>query len=178
MDGQGGWAVEIRKQKTSVVSNPSRGRAPQLNKSMEMPENQNSERAGIGSTTLFGDFPTQRTTSDCFSACLSWLLGLPQDDVPDFTGPDDGFYRRVAEWLRPRGLRMLLMEWDSLPAMLGGPIIARGMTRRRKYHAVLWDDNGLLHDPHPSRAGFSAPPTHAMLILIFANSVINKPSSD
>jgi len=39
--------------RASVVSNPSRGRAPQLNKSMEIPENQNSERAGIGSTTLF-----------------------------------------------------------------------------------------------------------------------------
>lgn len=122
-------------------------------------------------------FPTQRTTSDCFSACLSWLLGLPQDDVPDFTGPDEGgFYRRVADWLRPRGLRMMLIGWPDMPAMLGGPIIARGLSERNKAHAVVWDDNGLLHDPHPSRAGLVGEPTHAMLIIVLPNAVMSQPA--
>jgi len=111
------------------------------------------------------EYPTQRTESDCFSACLSWLLGLPQDEVPNFTGNDNQFYQRISEWLKPRGYRMMMTDWKDLPAILGGPIIARGMTKRKKYHAVLWDDNGLLHDPHPSRDGFSSQPTHAMLIM-------------
>jgi hypothetical protein len=121
-------------------------------------------------TLTDSEFPTQRTTSDCFSACLSWLLGLPQDEVPDFTDPDDArsgqFYRNLSDWLRPRGLRLMMVEWRDMPPMLGGPIIVRGISPREKAHAVLWDDNGLLHDPHPSRAGLIGDPTHAMLILV------------
>lgn len=127
----------------------------------------------VGSLALFGDFPTQRTTSDCFSACLSWMLDLQQDDVPDFTDKDDArsgrFYHNVAEFLRPRGLRMMLVEWRDMPPMLGGPVIARGISPREKAHAVLWSDDGLLHDPHPSRAGLIGEPTHAMLILVSPN---------
>lgn len=127
----------------------------------------------VPSTALFGDFPTQRTGSDCFSACLSWMLGVPQDAVPDFTDPDDArsgrFYHNVADWLRPRGLRMMMIEWRDMPPMLGGPVIARGTSPREKAHAVLWDDSGLLHDPHPSRAGLVGEPTHAMLILASPN---------
>jgi hypothetical protein len=113
--------------------------------------------------------PTQRTGSDCFSACLSWLLKLPQDEVPDFTDPEDPnsgkFYHNVADFLNARGLRMMMIEWRDLPAMLGGPVIARGTSPREKAHAVLWDDDGLMHDPHPSRDGLVGEPTHAMLIL-------------
>jgi hypothetical protein len=113
--------------------------------------------------------PTQRTSTDCFSACLSWLLRLPQDEVPDFTDPEDPhsgkFYHSAAAWLNARGLRMMMIEWRDLPAMLGGPVIARGTSPRENAHAVLWDDDGMLHDPHPSRAGLVGEPTHAMLIL-------------
>jgi hypothetical protein len=122
--------------------------------------------------------PTQRTGSDCFSACLSWLLKLPQDEVPDFTDPEDPnsgkFYHNVADFLNARGLRMMMIEWRDLPAMLGGPVIARGTSPREKAHAVLWDDDGLMHDPHPSRDGLVGEPTHAMLILSH-NSVLTQP---
>ncbi len=105
------------------------------------------------------------------------MLSLPQEDVPDFTGPDEGgFYRRVADWLRPRGLRMMLIGWNHMPAMLGGPIIARGLSERNKAHAVVWNDDGLLHDPHPSRAGLVGEPTHAMLIIVLPNAFFTNPS--
>lgn len=128
-------------------------------------------KSSTGSNPLpcCASLPTQRTDSDCFSACLSWLLRLPQDEVPDFTDREDPnsgkFYHNVADFLSARGLRMMMIEWRDLPACLGGPVIARGKSPREKAHAVLWDDDGLMHDPHPSRAGLVGEPTHAMLIL-------------
>lgn len=121
------------------------------------------------SSNACASLPTQRTDSDCFSACLSWLLKLPQDEVPDFTDREDPnsgrFYHNVADFLNARGLRMMMIEWRAMPAWIGGPVIARGTSPREKAHAVLWDDDGLMHDPHPSRAGLVGEPTHAMLIL-------------
>lgn len=123
----------------------------------------------LGAAPCCASLPTQRTDSDCFSACLSWLLKLPQDDVPDFTDPEDPnsgkFYHNVADFLNARGLRMMMIEWRDMPAWIGGAVIARGTSPREKAHAVLWDDDGLVHDPHPSRTGLVGEPTHAMLIL-------------
>lgn len=65
---------------------------------------------------------------------------------------------------------MMMIEWRDMPAWIGGAVIARGKSPREKAHAVLWDDDGLLHDPHPSRAGLVGEPTHAMLILSHNNN--------
>ncbi len=130
---------------------------------------QTSPPDSLGSPSCCASLPTQRTDSDCFSACLSWLLKLPQDEVPDFTDledPNSGkFYHNVADFLKARGLRMMMIEWRDMPAWMGGPVIARGTSPREKAHAVLWDDDGMMHDPHPSRDGLVGEPTHAMLIL-------------
>jgi len=123
----------------------------------------------LAGASCCASLPTQRTGSDCFSACLSWLLKLPQDEVPDFTDREDPnsgkFYHNVGNFLRPRGLRMMMIEWRDMPAWIGGAVIARGTSPREKAHSVLWDDDGMMHDPHPSRAGLIGEPTHAMLIL-------------
>ena len=115
-------------------------------------------------------FPIQRIKSDCFSACLSWLLDLDQDQVPDFTDPVNPksgvFFENVNRWLGERGFRLMMLSWDNAPSWwLQGPVIASGTSPREGMHAVLWDDDGLLHDPHASRAGIVGDPKWAMLIL-------------
>ena len=101
-----------------------------------MNTNQTPPPEVLGSPSCCAALPTQRTDSDCFSACLSWLLRLTQDEVPDFTDREDPnsgkFYHNVADFLKARGLRMMMIEWRDMPAWIGGPVIARGTSPREK----------------------------------------------
>ena len=83
---------------------------------------------------------------NCFMACLSSMLEIPLNQVPDFKGAnlDPG----VNEFLRKYGLsyKEIPAEDDNAPI---GLHLALGTSPRGGQHAVVEKDGVLLHDPHP-----------------------------
>lgn len=100
---------------------------------------------------LFGD------QGNCVSACVASLLHLPIAAIPymNGTGPV------MDSFLASRGLRVV--DRDVLRPQ-DGPAIVFGDGPRGRPHAVVGDHSGLLHDPHPSRAGVLGQPHGFVLI--------------
>jgi hypothetical protein len=74
--------------------------------------------------------------------------------------PHDDWWARLADWARGRGWNPVLIEQnDPLNVVRSwywaeaGYYIASGPCERGSRHACVYRDGGLVHDPHPSRAG-------------------------
>lgn len=96
---------------------------------------------------------------NCFSACLATMLGLQIEDVPNFfdlsDGDDDLWWASVREWLKPRNLGLLTINANQelLYKFPGAYLIVAGKSIRDRYHAVIYKNGEMVHDPHPSNAG-------------------------
>lgn len=101
--------------------------------------------------TIFAGDP-RGIPGDCLRTAVASLLELPVEAVPHFAlfdAPGDWF-EVFTMWLRGRGLRIQpLAEPDQ-------ECLALGRSPRDVEHVVVWGPRGLLHDPHPSRAGIIA----------------------
>jgi len=104
---------------------------------------------------------------NCKSACLAMMLGVSLDDVPNFLktrfADKDEQVAILAElnWLH-------LLGWHTVTMSAAGPffkkffsigyIIAAGMSVRGGglWHACVYKDGNLWHDPHPDRTGLVA----------------------
>lgn len=88
---------------------------------------------------------------DCMRTAVASLLDLPTEAVPHFAlfaGPGD-WYDAFALWLKGQGLQISPRTRQNV----ADPCLAIGMSPRDVEHVVVWGPEGLLHDPHPSRAG-------------------------
>ena len=104
--------------------------------------------------TILGD------AGDCMSACLATLLGVPTRAVPYLNSP---YWREtMVDYLEPMGLHPWVTQ--RLPAG-SGPAIVLGSGPRGRRHAVVGDGVGLLHDPHPSRAGLVGEPDGFIVLM-------------
>lgn len=91
---------------------------------------------------------------NCLVACLASLLDMPLWMVPPF---DDMFGRddwriRISEWLARLGYRFIKTEGhqvDQLPEYY----IASGYSTRNVFHAVIYRNGELAHDPHYQGTG-------------------------
>lgn len=117
---------------------------------------------------------------DCYAACLATLLGCSIEEVPrpemDERVSWIRYWPRIADFLHSRGVHLLHLpgtgDWNENNADGGTPIakiwttsqfwecapvyaIASGKSPRGPFdHSVVVDVNrGIVHDPHPSRAG-------------------------
>jgi hypothetical protein len=107
---------------------------------------------------------------NCLEACIATLVGAPLDSVPDprtrTRNPDMAArlipLRRpmMAAWLANRyQLTMVSDEGDAPPGVLlrtqDTPLywIASGPSNRGLGHAVIYENNQLFFDPHPSDDG-------------------------
>lgn len=93
---------------------------------------------------------------DCVRACTATILGLPRDDVPHFVKAHPGHWRpHWEDWLNERGLEVIEIDPRSRPEC---EYLACGPTSRPggdhpAAHMVVMESVGMIHDPHPSRAG-------------------------
>lgn len=106
---------------------------------------------------------------DCVRACLASILEFPIVSMPNFwrqTQKPIEYWKRTHLWLRNiLGVRCVLIsipDEDSLFYLEDILCIALGESKRGE-HAVVWK-NGLIHDPHPSRAGLTHKPDHFLLL--------------
>lgn len=113
----------------------------------------------------------EKDLGDCARACIASIFELTIKEVPNFwehTHDADTFWRLNNEWLSDKkGCRLfpVALAEGSEHLLSGVLCIAIGRTRRGgEDHAVVWRD-GIVHDPHPARSGFSDDPEVFVLIV-------------
>lgn len=100
--------------------------------------------------TIFVNDP-RGIPGDCMRTAVASLLDLPTEAVPHFVLFNDWF-GAFSLWLQGRRLRIKGMR----AADVDQPCLALGTSPRGVEHIVVWGPDGLMHDPHPSRAGIEA----------------------
>lgn len=87
---------------------------------------------------------------NCFATCLSSILELPANKVPDFdagNASDDEFFAAADEFLAKHGLTYRRVPVDG--AKPSGWSTIEGVSPRGGLHACVAYDGKLVHDPHP-----------------------------
>lgn len=99
------------------------------------------------------------TKGDCMRACVATLTQTPPETMPHFVGdPDEpNWVFGLNKWLAQRGLFYVQaphqrMFWHSRAGDVYHLLV--GKTIRGTQHAAVAKNGEILHDPHPSRAGF------------------------
>jgi hypothetical protein len=101
---------------------------------------------------------------DCFRTTIANLLGLDAVDVPHFLDQDRQWPEALAmvnEFLRPYGLCFMMLniresEVRNSFGYSGLHYEGGGDTCRGTVHSSVFCDGKLVHDPHPSHAGFTS----------------------
>lgn len=103
--------------------------------------------------TIFVNDP-RGIPGDCMRTAVAALLDLPTEAVPHFVLFEaPGVWFQVFNmWLEGRGLRIKPLARGAVDRQC----LAIGMSPRGVEHVVVWGPDGLVHDPHPSRAGIEA----------------------
>ncbi len=100
--------------------------------------------------TIFVNDP-RGIPGDCMRTAVASLLDLPIEAVPHFVLFDEpgAWFEAFNLWLRGRGLYVKPLRAGHVDR----ECLALGMSPRDVEHIVVWGPDGLVHDPHPSRAG-------------------------
>lgn len=100
--------------------------------------------------TIFVNDP-RGIPGDCLRTAVASLLELPTEAVPHFVLFDTPgeWFNVLTLWLRGRGLYIKPLPGSNVDR----ECLALGMSPRDVEHVVVWGPDGLIHDPHPSRAG-------------------------
>lgn len=93
---------------------------------------------------------------NCLQAAIASVLELPLEAVPNFNEAGDEWYPRLYDWCADHGFGVI--EYDvkndaQIVAPSAGYWIAGGLGARGILHAVVYENDRLAHDPHPSRSG-------------------------
>lgn len=118
-----------------------------------------------------------RHKNDCYTACLATVLGLPYEEVPRFFDDNDNV---IGEWtetvnafLDRHGLQCVTVKGDAdFIASLKGLCIVAGLSYTQEYrekeqfHAVIYLDGELYHDPKPDPTGVIVPEVADLLVRI------------
>lgn len=95
----------------------------------------------------------QRTDDDCLVCCLSYILGIDYEFIPNFVRDDGAMWSEsLREWLDDRGLEIVSFD-NHYPRK--GMYLADGWTDRNTPHITVWRGVDMIHDPHVSKAGFN-----------------------
>jgi len=91
----------------------------------------------------------QRKHDECLRACVSFLLGIPYDELPDVSAADDStddFWSAWVDWGRQRG-KELFFYYDGMPAATEWIAVVPSLNQPGKDHAVVMQRARLVHDP-------------------------------
>ena len=105
---------------------------------------------------------------NCHQACLASILETSLEKVPNFWEGNEedteGFWKDQREWLKSRGWNIVNIRFEEehdVRRILGtAVVIAVGKSPRdiNNYHAVVWQNGKIIHDPHPSKDGLVGEP--------------------
>lgn len=87
-------------------------------------------------------------SKNCMQCCVSYMLGLPLESVPDFA--TDGGWELFSEFVESKGYAAVMLPGNH---EFEADYLASGTTERGTSHMVVMNDGKLVHDPHPSNAG-------------------------
>lgn len=101
---------------------------------------------------------------DCFRACVASIFEFPIDEMPNFWEQSQDahdFWTMVNNWTTQYlGCKAISVEFSQIQHnyFINDLLcVAIGKhPRSEEEHAVVWK-NGMIHDPHPSRAGIGEP---------------------
>ena len=87
---------------------------------------------------------------NCMEACFASLLEIGLSEVPEFIDKN-GWYEEVLKWLHNRGYHMVC--WDGIIHCSDFCIAVGDSPRGDFQHCVIYKNNEMVHDPHPSGYG-------------------------
>lgn len=97
--------------------------------------------------------PEKGIIGDCFRAAICSLLEISDNGVENFVESSD-YPMNVVHFLKQHGVRM----YHSTTYPEGQNFcIANGLSPRGVRHSVIFNVNGIVHDPHPSNGGIAEP---------------------
>ena len=107
-------------------------------------------------TSRFVNQTVTGKTGNCFSACLASVFAMPIEEVPNFfdvAGEDAiAWWDAIRDWLKPLGYGIISVSAKEI-INLPGLLIVGGEADRGNYHATIWENGVMVHDPHPSKSG-------------------------
>lgn len=110
----------------------------------------------VDQTFFVGD--ESGVSGNCLQAVFASVLEKPLYSVPHFVEFEDWI---GALYLYLDGRKLDLRVYHTDP---GVESIAVGMSPRGVRHAIVWNQ-GMVHDPHPSREGLSEEPTEFWVVV-------------
>jgi len=128
----------------------------------------------------------QASDHDCLRACIASIFELLPGEVPQFGAAAIGTERAslaqdedLRNWLSLRGIGLLHVTNPKIVFAQGGKsaqcpwgyCVAGGKSPRGDWdHAIVYDardgEPKMVHDPHPSRAGFAGDPSYFTCFLL------------
>ena len=119
-----------------------------------------------------------RTKNDCYTACLATLLNIPYKKVPRFFDNDnnliDDWDTRLNNFLNNIGYQHLVFNTSlHMIKRIKGMCIVSGVSYTQEhrdkghYHAVIYKDGSLYHDPKPNPEGEIIPDEIDLIFPIF-----------
>lgn len=104
---------------------------------------------------------------NCLSACIAMLTGKEIAEIPNWSHLGGAGSREAfRDWAKANGFVLLsLVQYQHVPWPPQGFYIASGMSPRGIYHAVIYKDGKLWHDPHPEGGGIDEPIMEAEFLI-------------
>ena len=110
--------------------------------------------------TVFGGGANGSEPGNCFAACVATVLGLDLVQVPNFVAvpADASWWLPFERWCAERNVWPLWLEASAISGSFDLVVIANGEGPRGLRHSVVWRDDSMLWDPHPSDEGLVGDP--------------------
>ena len=109
----------------------------------------------VNQTTFGGKDASVENQGNCFQACLATVLQMPIEEVFDIRPyPIAEWVDRLNEWLLDFNLACVFVKttMDDPAPITGYPgLCIAQLTDGKDYHAVVIQDEDIIHDPMPDR---------------------------
>jgi hypothetical protein len=104
------------------------------------------------------------TCGNCLSACVSSLLHIPIEEVPNFVEDYKDWQEGLNEFLKPFNMVYVEVPVPAVGTQILGYHLICGLTVRSDTvtHSVVAKDHEYIHDPHPSDAGLKTTDTYGI----------------
>ena len=108
------------------------------------------------------------TCGNCLSACVSSLLHIPIEEVPNFVEDNKDWQGALNKFLEPYNMVYVEVPKEAVGDQALGYHLMCGLTVRSDVvtHGVVGYNHEYLHDPHPSDAGLLKVDTYGIFCVL------------